>query len=110
MVFEAYGMSFPCTELLLFNCAKVNTVFHSMAPLRSLLAESEIFVRNVVNLHTASETFVRHKKKIGSGLIFCVFASVASILIGKDDESEKTHTKISGSVCNVLYSAVHEQC
>ncbi len=33
MVFEAHGMSFPCTELLLFNNAKVNTVFHSMAPL-----------------------------------------------------------------------------
>ncbi len=26
MVFEAHGMSFPCTELLLFNYAKVNTV------------------------------------------------------------------------------------
>ncbi len=33
MVFEAHSMSFPCTELLLFNYAKVNTVFHSMAPL-----------------------------------------------------------------------------
>ncbi len=33
MVFEAHCMSFPCTELLLFNYAKVNTVFHSMAPL-----------------------------------------------------------------------------
>ncbi len=38
-------------------------------------------------LHTASETFVHHKK-IGPGSIFCVFASVASILIGKDDEYE----------------------
>ncbi len=28
MVFEAHGMSFPCTELLLFNYAKVKTVFH----------------------------------------------------------------------------------
>ncbi len=27
MVFEAHGMPFPCTELLLFNYAKVNTVF-----------------------------------------------------------------------------------
>ncbi len=35
MVFEAHCMSFPCTELLLFNYAKVNTVFHSMAPLMS---------------------------------------------------------------------------
>ncbi len=33
MVFEAHCMSFPCTELLLFNYAKVKTVFHSMAPL-----------------------------------------------------------------------------
>ncbi len=33
MVFEAHGMSFLCTELFLFNYAKVNTVFHSMAPL-----------------------------------------------------------------------------
>ncbi len=32
------------------------------------------------HLHTASETFVCHKK-IGSGKIFCIFASVASILI-----------------------------
>ncbi len=32
MVFEAHCMSFPCTELL-FNYSKVNTVFHSMAPL-----------------------------------------------------------------------------
>ncbi len=35
MVFEAHGMSFPCTELLLFNYGKVKTVFHSMAPLTS---------------------------------------------------------------------------
>ncbi len=34
MVFEAHSMSFPCTELLLFNYAKVNTVFHFMAPLQ----------------------------------------------------------------------------
>ncbi len=34
MVFEAHGMSFLCTELLLFNYAKVKTVFHSMAPLK----------------------------------------------------------------------------
>ncbi len=33
MVFEAHGMSFPYTELLLFNYAKLNTVFHFMAPL-----------------------------------------------------------------------------
>ncbi len=33
MLFEAHCMSFPCTELLLFNYAKVNRCFHSMAPL-----------------------------------------------------------------------------
>ncbi len=33
MVFKAHGMSFPCTELLLFNYAKVNKMFDSMAPL-----------------------------------------------------------------------------
>ncbi len=34
MVSEAHCMSCPCTELLLFNYAKVKTVFHSMAPLK----------------------------------------------------------------------------
>ncbi len=34
MVSEAHCMSFPCTELLLFNYAKVKTIFHSMAPLK----------------------------------------------------------------------------
>ncbi len=48
-------------------------------------------------LHTASETFVR-QKKFGSGSIFCVFASVACILIGKDGEYEKTHLKISALI------------
>ncbi len=36
MVFDSHGMSFPCTELLLFNYAKVNTVFHSMTPLSTV--------------------------------------------------------------------------
>ncbi len=53
-------------------------------------------------LDTASETFV--------GSIFCVFASVACILIGKDEEYEKKkwkkHTKISDSVCNDLKSII----
>ncbi len=55
-------------------------------------------------LHTASETFVR-QNKIGSGSIFCVFASVACILIGRDGEYEKTEkriAKISDSVCKDL--------
>ncbi len=40
-------------------------------------------------LHNASEKFLCHKK-IGSGLIFCIFTCVASILIAKDDKYEKT--------------------
>ncbi len=36
MVFEAHCMSFQRTDLLLFNYAKVNTVFHSMAPLTNV--------------------------------------------------------------------------
>ncbi len=35
MVFDAHGMSFPCTELLLFDYAKVN--IHSVAPLNEFL-------------------------------------------------------------------------
>ncbi len=63
--------------------------------------ESESFVQNFrtlknkydltlcqSRLHTASENFVRHKK-IRIRFDFCVSASVASILIGKDDEYEK---------------------
>ncbi len=49
MVFEAHGMPFPHTELLLFNYAKVKTVFHSMPPLNCVymmfsfhLLESEV--------------------------------------------------------------------
>ncbi len=37
MVCEAHGMSFTCTALVLFNYAKVNTVFHSMAPLKKVI-------------------------------------------------------------------------
>ncbi len=51
------------------------------------------------------------KKKIGSGSIFCVFASVACILIGKDGEYKKngkTHAKILDSVCNGLKSCLFE--
>ncbi len=44
-------------------------------------------------LHTASETFV-HLKKFRSGSIFCVFASVACILIGKDGEYERTEKRM----------------
>ncbi len=36
MLSEAHCMSFPCTVLLLFNYARVKTVFHSMAPLISV--------------------------------------------------------------------------
>ncbi len=76
--------------------------------------ESEIFGQNVrtlktkydltlcqSRLHTASETFVR-QNFFGSDSIFCVFASVACILIGKDGEYGKKHVKILDSVCNDL--------
>ncbi len=56
------------------------------------------------HLHTASETFVL-QKKFGSGSIFCVFASVACILIGKDGEYEKTgktHAKILENLALIL--------
>ncbi len=42
MVFEAHCMSFPCTELLLFNYAKLKTVFHSMAPLKLLITVNSV--------------------------------------------------------------------
>ncbi len=57
--------------------------------------------------YTLPRKFHHHKKKIGSGLIFCIFASVANILIGKEDEyekMEKTHKNISDSVCKYLIS------
>ncbi len=59
-------------------------------------------------LHTASETFVR-QKKIGSGSIFCVFASVACILIGKDGEYEKTEkrTRKFQTQCAMAFSLAH---
>lgn len=38
MEFETHCMSFPCTELLLFNYAKINSIFHSRAPLKSSVA------------------------------------------------------------------------
>ncbi len=43
MVSEAHCMSFPCTELLLFNYAKVKTVFHSMAPLNVTMTQDLVF-------------------------------------------------------------------
>ncbi len=42
MVFEAHCMSFPCPELLLFNYAKLKTVFHSMAPLKLLITVNSV--------------------------------------------------------------------
>ncbi len=60
MVFEAHGMSFPCTELLLFNYAKINTVFHSMAPLNIktqsyILQKSRIFTQDKSRLSVVSQ-------------------------------------------------------
>ncbi len=44
-------------------------------------------------LTTASKTFVC-QKKFGSGSIFCIFTSVACILIGKDGEYEKMEKRM----------------
>ncbi len=55
MDFEAHGMSFPCTELLLFNYAKVNTVFHSMAPLNSKRVSNDL---NHMPLFTRKSDFM----------------------------------------------------
>ncbi len=53
MVFEAHGMSFPCTELLLFNYAKVKTVFYSMAPLKDCYTA---LIRSTVTGNTSHKT------------------------------------------------------
>ncbi len=86
-----------------------------------LHTESEIFFWNVrtlknkydltlcqSRLHTASETFV-HQKKFGSGSIFCVFASVACILIGKDEEYEKRKRKFRNQCAMALISTPHRK-
>ncbi len=53
MVFEAHGMSFLCTELLLFNYAKVKTVFHSMAPLKlSFFRQEKSVLSDLMNSST----------------------------------------------------------
>ncbi len=78
------------------------------AALRSLHTESEIFGRNYHTLKNKYNlTLCQSRLHTGSGSIFCVFASVACILIGKDGENGKTHAKISDSVCNDLYSRLN---
>ncbi len=59
----------------------------------------KVFAHRVQNFCTLKNKYDNHVYtlplkissviKFGSGLIFCVFASVASILIGKDDEYKK---------------------
>ncbi len=58
MVFEAHGMPFSCTELLLLNYAMVKTVFHSMAPLTEYSYMCSVHVVLCLNIkqHT-----IRHK-------------------------------------------------
>ncbi len=78
---------------MLSNFYKLHGAFQA---LRSLHTESEILICKKINttmlcqshLHIASKTLVCYQKN-GPGLIFCAIASVASILIGKDDEYEK---------------------
>ncbi len=55
-MFETHSMSFTCTELLLFNYAKVKTVFHSMAPLKKkyaycIISKVHISSNCAVNYH-----------------------------------------------------------
>ncbi len=74
-----------------------------------ILVQKLCMLKNKYDLHVVSstftsDTFIHHKKKIRPGSVFCVLASVASILIGKDDKYEKTHTKNSDSVCKNLLS------
>ncbi len=54
MVFEAHGQSFPCTELLLFYYAKVNTVFHSRAPLTNLYLIPQTPCNSITNFKVFS--------------------------------------------------------
>ncbi len=72
MVSEAHSMSFPCTELLLFNYAKVKTVFHSMAIfilswscMDYFYEASYSFVHNMLSLYN------KHKQ-----LHFCISFSL----------------------------------
>ncbi len=73
MVFEAHGISFPCTELLLFNYAKVNTVFHSMAPLNK---------QTCLHFHTTSSEHAKCKFSITfvclSVPIYCILMQLNS--------------------------------
>jgi len=76
------------TEFRIFAHYKINTTSHC--------------VNHVYTLPPKLSSVI----KKGSGSIFCIYASVASILIGNDeyenDKYEKTHTKISDSVCKDL--------
>ncbi len=58
MVFEAHCMSFPCTELLLFNYAKVKTVFHSMAPLKNIYIY--IYIYYWLSKHLLQHKSIKH--------------------------------------------------
>ncbi len=49
-------------------------------------------------LHIASETFVHNLKNLDQ----VRFSALASILIGKDDEYEKTHTKFLTQCARIL--------
>ncbi len=72
------------------SCVKVSA--HWVRNFRTLKNKYDLTLCQS-RLHTASETFV-HQKEFGSGSIFCVFASVACILIGKDGEYEKTEKRM----------------
>ncbi len=70
MVFEAHGMSFPCAEVLLFNYAKVNTVFHSMASLKYI---NKLFQSlNYRSTHEGNKKVVNVSLRRSSETVFCL--------------------------------------
>uniref|UniRef100_A0A671PDN6 Kinesin-like protein n=1 Tax=Sinocyclocheilus anshuiensis TaxID=1608454 RepID=A0A671PDN6_9TELE len=68
MVFESHGMSFPCTELLLFNYAKVNSVFHSMAPLTNTVKYAFVLGNDPSIKKVMPQTFILKNQDCSKGI------------------------------------------
>ncbi len=84
-----------------FNLWKgVKVIAHGVQNFRTLKNKYDL-TSCQSRLHTASKYFAHHKK-FGSGSIFCVFASVATILIGKDDETKKAYNNWPLLFCCVI--------
>ncbi len=91
----SFGL-FLCMKSVLDNCClswtKVKVSAHWVQNFPMLKNKYDLTLWQS-RLHTASETFVCHKK-FGSASIVCVFASVAFILIWKDEEYGKTEKRM----------------